>query len=412
VVKVIRQYLPVIVGAFFVAGCDSDNDVQELRNRFAIASDNITSVSIDDAPEVIELLTPTSLTLTADQGAENFASLASWSSSDTNVATVSSSGIVSGIADGTATIQGVLGPHAAAANIRVSSAELTDIQITAPDQINECGSALFSAEGIFAADNNSVRDLDDWQWSVSSTPTIGVFSEVTNGLFRSSAAGTATITASRGTVSQVVTVTVNDNLQAISISPADPVVTTSSATQFSATAFYSDGAEQADITDNISWSVSNTSIASVDNTLPAKGSVTASSTGSVTLTAICATVDDTAAVQQQVEFSIGDPSVVISIEFQRGNSFNLEYNNNDREIQLNAIANLQDGSTVNINEDVEWTLVRRSTPLLSISNDSGSEGELLIRGVGRITVQVEYDGDRFDEDESTFNIEQITIDVL
>ena len=408
----INWNLPVIVCALLVAGCDSDNDVEELRTRFVIASDNITSVSIDDAPQVIELLTPTPLTLTANTGAENFAALASWSSSDTSVATVSSSGAVTGIADGTATIQGVLGPYAAAVDIRVSSAELTDIDITAPDLINECGSALFSAAGIYAADNDSVRALDDWQWSVTSSPAIGVFSEVTNGLFLSTAAGDATITATRGTVSQTATVTVNNNLQAIDIIPVAPIVTTSSATQFSATAIYADGAEPADITDNVSWSVSNTSIASVDKTLPDKGSVTASSTGSVMLTAICATVDDTPTIQQQVEFSIGDPSVVISIEFQRGNNFTIEYDNNDREIQLNAIANLQDGSTVNINEDVEWTLVQRSTTLLSISDASGSEGELSIRGVGRITIQVEYDGDQFDEDESTFNIERIIIDVL
>jgi len=44
----------VVLAALVVAGCDSDNDVQELRNRFAIAANNVTSVAIVDAPEVIE----------------------------------------------------------------------------------------------------------------------------------------------------------------------------------------------------------------------------------------------------------------------------------------------------------------------------------------------------------------------
>ena len=402
----------VVLAALVVAGCDSDNDVQELRNRFAIAANNVASVAIVDAPEVIELSTPTSLTLTADGGTENFASQASWSSGDTTVATVSDSGVVTGIADGTVTIQGTLGPFPASVDIRVSSAPLTDIIIATPDPINECGSAVVTAEGLYAADNNSLRNLNDWVWAVSNTPTIGVFSSETNGLFRSSANGTATITATRGGVTREAILTVKDNLQSIVITPTDPVVTTTSGLQFTATAVYDDVADQPEITDNVSWSVSNTSIARVDNTLPGKGTVTASTTGEVTLTAVCS--ESAALVEEEVRFSVGDPSIVISIEFQRGNTFNLEYEGIERTIQLNAMANLQDGTSVNINEDVNWSLVRRDTPLLSISNSDGSEGELTIRGTGRITIEIEYDtdSDRFDEDDSTFNTERITIDVF
>ncbi|MEM7259675.1 MAG: Ig-like domain-containing protein, partial [Pseudomonadota bacterium] len=218
--------------------------------------------------------------------------------------------------------------------------------------------------------------------------------------------GTAVVTATRGDLSGSASIAIPANLASLAITPQAPVITTSVNTQFAATAMYSDIEETFDVTDNVSWTVSNTSVASVDNTLPDKGLLNAFSNSDVTLTVTCGDVSDNNLLE------IGDPTIVQSIRFGReDNPFEFEFSG-ETVVNLEAFARLQTQDEVNITQDVEWTTVRRTTTSLSLSNDTGSKGELTVRGRGSITVRIEYDGDDFDETNSTFNSPTLVINVL
>lgn len=393
-----------------VVACDSDNDAKELRNRVTVATQNYTVVAIQSANTVLEANRTYSLALLAGVTEANIdqTSDAIWSSSDTSVATVNSRGELTAISDGTVTITSDFGSLTDSVDLRVSSAPLTSIAIQAPEMLNECDSTQLSATGLFAADNGGERDItDSVNWSVATTPqTVGVFSGTTDGLFRSSGSGTAVITATRDDLSANANIEISDNLVSLAITPQAPVITTTVNTQFTATAGYSDVTESLDVTDNASWSVSSTSVASIDNTPPDKGLLNAISNSNVTLSVTCG------GVSANVALEVGDPSIVESIRFGReDNPFEFDFSG-ETVVQLNAFARLQTQDEVNITQDVDWITVRRSTTALSLSDDTGSKGELTVSGRGSITVRIEYDGDDFDDTNSTFNTPTLVINVL
>lgn len=410
---IIRHFTILLCCLLFVA-CDSDDDARELRNRVTVATQNYNIVEIRSRNDVLETGDVSALELWAgtDVATDEQTADALWSTSDRNIATVSSAGFVTALADGLVTISASFGSLTDTVELRVSSASLTSISVLAPATLNECDSVQLNARGIFAADDGSERAItDSVTWSVSNSPdTVGLFSSTTAGLFRSSNAGAAVVTASRDGISAQTTITIADNLQVLNLSPENPIITTTSTTQFSVTAEYQDVEETPDVTDNASWSVADTSSASVDNTLPGKGALSAISNSNVTLQVTCGGVQTSAVLE------VGDPSIVESLSFGReDNPFEFNFPGEELTVTLRAIATLQTQEEVIITEDVDWITESRDTNLLVLSNDSGSKGQLTVRGRGSITVRIEYDVDEFDEfDEvnSTFNTPTLTINVL
>ncbi len=397
-----------------LVACDSDNDAKQLRNRVTVATQNYDAVEIRSASDVLEADTLSALTLWAGNGEPSIEHTtdAIWASNAVDIAKVSSAGLVSALADGNVTISAQFGSLTATRVLRVSSAPLTSISLDAPATLDECESVQISATGLFAADDGSERNITDAvSWSVSNTPaTVGVFSSVTPGLFRSSNTGSAVITATRGSISRQATIAIADNLESLTLLPVSPVLSTSRPTVFSVTAGYNNKDATPDISDNASWVIADTGIASIDNTLPGKGTLNPFANSNTTMTVSCG--------GQQVvrSLEIGDPSIVESIKFGReDNPFSFDYQGSEIIVQLRAVAVLQTQNEETITEDVDWIVQSRDdgTPI-TLSNDSGSKGQLTVRGRGSITVRIEYDfdSDRFNEDDSTFNKPTLTINVL
>ena len=95
------------------------------------------------------------------------------------------------------------------------------------------------------------------------------------------AVGTATITATSGSISGSTTLTVTSaTLSSISVTPANPSIAAGSTQQFAATGTYSDGTSQ-NITTQVTWSSSNTSVATVNSS----GLATSGAVGTATITA-------------------------------------------------------------------------------------------------------------------------------
>jgi uncharacterized protein YjdB len=150
-------------------------------------------------------------------------------------------------------------------------------------------------------------------WSSSNT---GVATVNASGLATAVGAGTTTITATvqtgAGSVSGTATLTVTPAaLASITVSPSAPSVTAGQTQQFSATGVYTDNSQQA--LSSATWTSSNTSVATIDNS----GLATAVAAGTTTITATSngisgtATLTVTAAVPTLVSIAVApaNPSV-------------------------------------------------------------------------------------------------------
>lgn len=94
---------------------------------------------------------------------------ASWASSDNTIATVGSTGLVTGVAAGTATISATLDGLSGSTTVTVTVANLASISITTTDQSLSSGqTAQFTATGILQ--NGTTTDLtDSVTWNSSNT---------------------------------------------------------------------------------------------------------------------------------------------------------------------------------------------------------------------------------------------------
>ena len=133
----------------------------------------------------------------SDGTVQNVTTSATWSSSNTNVATISpGSGLSRGISAGSTQIKATLGTIRSSAALTVTSATLKSIAVTPLSATVAQGtSQFFTAMGTYS--DNSVQDVSSsvvWTSSKSSVATIGASS----GLATGAAAGTTSITATQG----------------------------------------------------------------------------------------------------------------------------------------------------------------------------------------------------------------------
>jgi trimeric autotransporter adhesin len=132
-------------------------------------------------------------------------------------------------------------------------------------------------------DGSTTNHLPNLTWSSGST---GVATVNSNGLVTGVTAGTATITATSGSVSGTATVTVtNSAIVSIAITPTTAQISVSgiggaTTQQFTAKATFADNTVQ-DITNSATWTSSNTAAA----TISANGLAQAVAAGTTTITA-------------------------------------------------------------------------------------------------------------------------------
>ncbi|HEV2113231.1 MAG TPA: Ig-like domain-containing protein [Terriglobales bacterium] len=125
-----------------------------------------------------------------------------------------------------------------------------------------------------ATDNNNNNISSTVTWTSSNPSVISISS---SGLATALLPGGAQITAASGSVSGTAGITVN--LEVIVVNPSNPFISNGQTLQFSATGLFS-GFNQ-DITNDVSWTSSNTAVATISNT----GLAASVATGTTTITA-------------------------------------------------------------------------------------------------------------------------------
>ena len=201
----------------------------------------------------------------SDGTTANLSSQVTWASGTPSVATISPSGLATGVGVGTsgitATLNGVTSPSDP---LTVTAASLQSIAVTPASPTLAKGLTLpFTATGTYS-DGTTANLTPEVTWA-SDTPTVATISP--SGLATAVGQGMAGITASLNGVtspSDPLTVTA-PSLQSIAVTPSNPSVMQGQTQQFTATGTYSDGTT-ANLTPLVTWASGSPAVATISPT--------------------------------------------------------------------------------------------------------------------------------------------------
>ena len=272
-----------------------------------------------------------------DSSTQTITNQVTWQSSDSTVATVSSTGMLKSLKAGTVTVSAVLSSVTGTASVTVSSAVLSSINVGTPSpSLASGGTEQLTATGVYS-DGSSASLTTQVAWS-SSDGSVAVVNSV--GLLTALKAGSVSVMASMGGVSGTANVTVNaPSLVSITVSPLAFTIASGQSKQLSAMGVYSDGTSS-DVTSQATWSSASTSFATVDSS----GLVTGVSAGSSTITATIGAKSGSAVatVTSALLTSIVVTPATASIATGQSQAFT-------------ASGIFSDGSTTDITNSVEWS---------------------------------------------------------
>jgi hypothetical protein len=242
----------------------------------------------------------------SDNSTQDLTSQVTWNSVTTTVATITASGLGTGVNTGTSTIQASMSGITGSTVLTVTAAVLQSIAVTpANPSITKGLTQQFTATGTFT-DNSTQNLTSQVTWS---SVTTAVATITADGLATGVNIGTSSIqaTLSGVTGSTLLTVTSAASLAVLVVSPQNPVIADSGATQaFTATGHFSDGSTQ-DLTASATWSSTNASVATTS------GGVATSQTLGAEITAGFTTI----------QAAVGGISgaAILSVTKQGGNGF-------------------------------------------------------------------------------------------
>jgi len=204
----------------------------------------------------------------SDGSRQNLTSTATWTSSATAVASISSGGagitlgtpgVAIAVAAGSTVIQASSGSIIASTSLTVTPPTLVSITVTPANPSIAAGKQQqFTATGNYT-DGSHQNLTSTATWS-SSAPAVAT---VSAGLATSLTAGTTTVKAASGSISGSTILTVTAPvLVSIAVTPANPSITAGQQQQFTATGNYTDGSHQ-NLTSTATWSSSAPAVATV-----------------------------------------------------------------------------------------------------------------------------------------------------
>ena len=264
---------------------------------------SVSAVVVSPASMSIEVTKTREVWATVQDAAGNSLSgqSISWSSSNPAVATVSSTGRVTGVASGTTTVKATSGGKTGSAEINVTSSiapSLASVVISPATATLAKGNTLQLNASARDASGNTLSGYT-FAWSTLN-PSIASVSSM--GMVNALAAGTANISVSAGgkIASATITVTASANVARVVVTP-DPVNFTALGASSSLSAAAYDAGGQVLAGTSMTWKSTNAMIASVDSL----ARVTARAVGTALIigTAVCCNKADTITVNvtQQIK---------------------------------------------------------------------------------------------------------------
>jgi trimeric autotransporter adhesin len=314
-----------------LTGCGTNNSPNSTKVVSLAVSPQNPTVPFGDSQQF------TATETLANGSTSDVTNMVTWVSSAPKIATITTGGMVSSLAQGTTHISATLGSHKASTLLTIAPAALTALTLTpASAKIAKYTDQQFTAMGSFT--NGSTQNISGqvtWSSSQSTIASVNKSGLVVAG----SVAGNTVITASMNNLSASAKLTVtNANLDSIAVTPADSTIPEGVLRQFVATGTFSDGSRQ-NISLVTTWSSSSTSVAEVS----ASGLLSALGLGAATISAT-------------LNSSTGSTDVTVAIPALI--SLAIQPNNGEVAVgtglQLTAIGTYNNGSTKNLTSQVTW----------------------------------------------------------
>ncbi|HET7586349.1 MAG TPA: Ig-like domain-containing protein [Gemmatimonadaceae bacterium] len=265
------------------------------------------SIQITPNNATVELGATVTLRATDSDGNPLTGSQVHWDTEDADIAIVSQTGVVTGVAEGgpvriAASVLSGSTTKSAFANVTVTPKSVGSVDVTGPATLDVGSSATFVATAKDAAGNPLTGRTFTWASSHTNIATVDA-----TGLVTAKAPGGTEITATSGGKTGVATLTVAARVAAsVTITPDADTIVVGQTTSFSATVKDAAGAVIADAP--VIWTSNKQSVAPVDG---ATGLVTGVSPGTATITAKSGTASDVATV-------VVDPVPVNSVTVSPG----------------------------------------------------------------------------------------------
>jgi hypothetical protein len=239
----------------------------------------------------------------SDSSTADITAEALWESSDTDVSTISNATATEGKAEstgiGTTQITATLNEINNSTTLEVTAATLESVALTPPmPSVVEGASVGFTATGTFS-DGSTVDITASVIWGSFDTGVATISNASgSEGIATSVAAGTTLITAVSGAISAETMLSVTQNvLQSISVAPENQTVLLSgTSVKYTATGHYADGTQK-DLTKLVTWSSSNTDVATVSNAGANSGTAVTHGSGTTTISAEYEGMTGTATLQ-------------------------------------------------------------------------------------------------------------------
>lgn len=357
------------------------------------------SVSITATPAVLQSLqvtppnaaVPAGLTqafavtgVYSDSSTQDLTAAATWSSSAPATAQVSNgagtSGLLTALAQGAATVTATVGGAAASASVTVTPAVVRQIQVTpanasAPKGVQQ----RFVATGIYS--DATTQDLSTRVTWTSSDPSLVSVSNAagSEGLGATLGTGTVTVSAALGAVAGSSPFTVTPAIiTSLSVSPASAFAPVGTVRQFSAIGLFSDGTTQ-NLTAQSAWTAANSSVAVVSNAVGSEGLVTMLGAGTTRIEA------SWGAFAASTSLTVTQGSLVSIDLIPSVTSTPLGYTR-----QFLAFGTYSNGATLNLTELVTWA--SSDTTKALISNAAGSRGLMSSVSPGQLTISATLSG--------------------
>ncbi len=260
-----------------------------------------------------------------------------WSSDNDAVATIEAGGLAHTQQEGSAVITAAFDSVSGNTTITVGPVALESLAVTPAGPAVYAGHVLqFSANGTYS-DSTTENLTAAVTWSSSDNTVARVDAA---GLVTGCAAGSASITATLSGVSGNTTLTVLPvELCSIAVTPTDPAVDKGRTQQFSAKGTYSDSTT-ADLTANVTWSSSDNTVATIDDS----GLAQTHEQGSAVITAALDTVSGNTTI------TVG-PIVLESLAVAPANPAIYA----GHVLQFSANGTYSDSTTENLTSAVTWS---------------------------------------------------------
>ncbi len=367
-------------------------DVTASTGTITGSSATISSLAL--SPTTVSIAAGATQQMTAtetlsDGTTQDVSSSVTWTVVDTSIATVSPTGLATGIAAGATQVQATYSGQSATATITVSSAPpatLVSVSISPDPATMTLGTPVQLVATATYSDGSTtdVSSLATWLSSDTSVATIA------NGVVTGHHTGNATITLSYGGVTKTVSLTVGDAvLQSLAVAPLTVSLADGTKQQFTATGTYSDGSTK-NLTKLVTWT--STGGVSIGTTT---GLAEATATGPATITATSGMLSASATATVTPATITGITVTPNPVVLPAGGT-----------VQITAVATLSDGSS----QDVTGSLVYNSSNPAVATIDA--DGKVHAVGEGSATITItppSGSGSSFTVTVSTATLQSIAI---